>query len=69
MVIKNAIRCNLCGDEIESKDPHDYVQCSCETCAVDGGHEYLRRIIKSASLYTDISIVVPTADPEDNHHG
>ena len=25
MIIKNAIRCNICGDEIESKHRHDYV--------------------------------------------
>ena len=29
MIIKNAIRCNICGDEIESKHRHDYVQCKC----------------------------------------
>ena len=40
MIIKNAIRCNICGDEIESKHRHDYVQCKCGACAVDGGHDY-----------------------------
>lgn len=43
MIIRNAIRCNLCGDEIESKTTHDFVQCKCGACAVDGGREYLRR--------------------------
>lgn len=28
-IIRNAIRCNLCGDEIESTDRHQYVTCSC----------------------------------------
>ena len=39
MIIKNAIRCNICGDEIESKHRHDFVQCKCGACAVDGGHD------------------------------
>ena len=49
MIIKNAIRCNICGDEIESKHRHDYVQCKCGACAVDGGHDYLRRCAKDES--------------------
>ena len=32
-IIRNAIRCRKCGDVIES----------CGVCAVDGGHDYLRR--------------------------
>lgn len=42
-IIRNRIRCIHCGDIIESKSVHDYVPCSCGSCAVDGGHEYLRR--------------------------
>lgn len=42
-IIKNAIRCKKCGDIIESKTVHDFKFCSCGSCAVDGGHEYLRR--------------------------
>lgn len=55
MIIKNAIRCNICGDEIESKHRHDYVQCKCGACAVDGGHDYLRRCARDESCFTDIS--------------
>ena len=69
MIIKNAIRCNICGDEIESKYRHDYVQCSCGTCAVDGGHDYLRRTIKQGTVYTDLSIMKPRPDPEDISNG
>ena len=29
MIIRNAIRCNLCGDEIESKTVHDFGWCKC----------------------------------------
>ena len=55
-IIKNAIRCNLCGDEIESKSVHDYVTCKCGACAVDGGHEYLRRSFKSRDCFTELSV-------------
>ena len=47
MIIKNAIRCNIYGDEIESKHRYDFVRCKCGACAVDGGHDYLRRCLKT----------------------
>lgn len=57
IIIKNAIRCNLCGDEIESRHTHECVSCSCGACRVDGGHEYRRIGAKSRDDFTDISIV------------
>ena len=42
-IITNKIRCNYCGDIIESKSVHDYKSCRCGMVAVDGGHDYLRR--------------------------
>ena len=42
-ITKNAIQCKFCGDIIESKYRHDYVECKCGACAVDGGKSYLRR--------------------------
>lgn len=39
---RNAIRCKKCGDVIESKFTHDWVECSCKSCFVDGGHSYAR---------------------------
>lgn len=42
-IIRNAIRCKKCGDIIESKTVHDFKFCRCGACAVDGGHDYLRR--------------------------
>ena len=42
-IIKNAIKCKKCGDVIELYSVHDFKFCSCESCAVDGGHDYLRR--------------------------
>ena len=58
-IIKNIIQCKLCGDIIESTDRHQYVTCQCGACAVDGGHEYLRRSFKDKDCYTDLSITVP----------
>ena len=57
MIIKNAIRCNICGNEIESKHRHDFVTCKCGACSVDGGHDYLRRCAKNEGNFTDLSII------------
>ena len=40
----NKIKCNKCGDIIESYNVHDFKFCSCGSVAVDGGREYLRRV-------------------------
>jgi len=42
-IIKNAAKCLKCGDVIESKYRHDFVECSCGAIFVDGGHDYFRR--------------------------
>ena len=42
-IIRNASRCKKCGEVIESENVHDFKFCSCGSCAVDGGHDYLRR--------------------------
>ena len=56
-IIKNSIQCNLCGDIIESKFRHHYVECSCGACFVDGGHAYQRIGFKDEGCYTDLSVV------------
>lgn len=56
-IIKNMIKCNRCGDIIESTYTHDFVTCSCGCCSVDGGHDYLRRCAPSADDFTDLSEV------------
>ena len=58
MIIRNAIKCKICGDIIESFSVHDYKVCSCGACAVDGGHEYLRRSAKSFDDIIELSEVV-----------
>ena len=55
-IIKNAIQCKLCGDVIESTYRHDYVECSCGSCAVDGGYDYLRRYCKIQDCYIELSV-------------
>lgn len=56
-IIKNMIRCNLCGDTIESVHVHDFVTCRCGACSVDGGIEYLSRSFVSTNDFTELSIV------------
>lgn len=43
MIIRNAIKCKLCEDIIESKHRHDFVSCKCGSVSVDGGTDYLKR--------------------------
>lgn len=55
-IIVNKIKCNHCGDEIESEYAHDFKWCKCEMVAIDGGHSYLKRSFKnSPDDYTDLS--------------
>ena len=66
MIIKNAIRCNHCGDIIESKNVHDFKSCSCGCVSVDGGTEYLRRSFQKEGDYTELSETVLTLDEAIN---
>ena len=59
-ILVNKIKCKKCGNVIESTYTHDYKQCPCGSCAVDGGHEYLRRSFNGSTpeeCYEDLSIV------------
>lgn len=62
MIISNKIRCKKCGEEIESKHRHDFVWCACGSVAVDGGHDYLRRIGK-LDLIEDLSETKDEKEP------
>ena len=55
-VIKNSIQCNLCGDIIESTYRHDFVECSCKACFVDGGHDYQRIGYTEDGCFTNLSV-------------
>ena len=59
-ILRNQIRCKLCGEVIESIHVHDFKMCSCGACGVDGGHDYLRRLYKSADCYEELSVVERT---------
>ena len=63
-IIKNAIRCNLCGEIIESAGRHMFVTCKCGACSVDGGHDYLRRSFREPNCYTDLSVLKPIVQEE-----
>ena len=63
-IIRNAIQCNNCGDIIESTYRHEYVECKCGSCAVDGGHDYLRRCFKDKGCYTDLSETVEISEKD-----
>lgn len=68
-IIRNAIRCNCCGDVIESRDDHDFKYCSCKRVAVDGGHDYLRRCYTtSRDDYTELSEFAETPDEEEKQN-
>ena len=55
-LVRNRIKCNLCGDVIESKHRHDFVTCRCGCVSVDGDLDYARRcFIHSKNDYTDLS--------------
>lgn len=54
-IIRNAIRCNICGDEIVSTSVHDFKWCTCKACAIDGGHDYLRRL-GDCKNWTELSV-------------
>ena len=43
MILRNRIRCKKCNEIIESTNRHDFKWCKCGSCAVDGGHDYLKR--------------------------
>lgn len=62
-IIRNSAKCLKCGDEIESKHRHDFVQCSCGNVFVDGGKDYLRRGWNEAATILDTSVTKD--DPPD----
>ena len=62
MIIKNAIKCNHCGNIIESESTHDFKTCSCGCVSVDGGHEYLKRCFQKEGDYTELSETELTLD-------
>lgn len=60
-IIINQIKCLKCGDIITSESVHDFKSCSCGSCAVDGGKDYLRRC-GSKEEWEELSIVEEISD-------
>ena len=54
-IIHNRAKCLKCGDIIESKYRHDWVQCSCGEIFVDGGTDYCRGGAKEFGNFIDMS--------------
>lgn len=61
MIVKNAIKCNKCGDVIESTHVHDFKWCKCKSVAVDGGLHYLRRVGNQED-WTELSVDSSTVE-------
>ena len=61
IIIENKIKCNKCGDIIESTSRHDCKMCSCGSVGVDGGHDYLRRIGNKED-FTELSNILEDQD-------
>lgn len=64
-ILVNAIKCKQCGEIIESTEQHQYVSCKCGACAVDGGHEYLRRSFQSPDCYFELSVMEASDEMSD----
>lgn len=60
-IIVNRIKCNKCGDIIESVHRHDFKSCSCKSISIDGGLDYLRRV-GDLKAYEELSETVEEED-------
>lgn len=43
IIIRNAVKCETCGQEIESHCTSHSIWCKCGKCFIDGGRDYLDR--------------------------
>lgn len=55
-VYLNQAACTLCNDIIISRNKHDYNVCKCGNLSVDGGSWYLKRSVKGADSWKEMSI-------------
>ena len=61
-LVRNAIKCKLCGEVIESTHRHNFVTCGCGNCSVDGGLDYQRIICNNLETVENISIIENSDD-------
>lgn len=57
-IVKNEVKCDHCKYIIESTDIHDFKTCSCGMVSIDGGYDYLKRVVKDNTTYEDLSVLV-----------
>lgn len=65
-ILLNKVRCNLCGEEIESKSTHHFVFCKCKSVGVDGGLDYLKRTAPTRESFSELSIINNDDSDEDD---
>ena len=65
MIYSNKAQCRLCGDIIESKYVHDFVQCKCGEIHVDGGTHYLKRGAMNFDNFIDLCVLSEDEDEEE----
>jgi len=56
MQVRHAVQCKKCLDTVESKEIHDFKQCSCGAVGVDGGLEDGNRILGDFADIDDRSV-------------
>ena len=64
MIVK-AIKCKNCGDIIYSRSRHDFHWCSCKSCAIDGGFDYLK-IVGQPNDWQSIEVTVLPLESEND---
>lgn len=54
-IIRNSAKCLVCLETLESLYRHNFVRCSCGNLAVDGGLDYIRRVMRTEN-YEELSL-------------
>lgn len=58
--------CKICGDFLESKTRHEFVDCSCKKSFLDGGNDYVRCTLDTR-IITEKDIIHPDSSMDYNH--
>ena len=66
-ILVNQIRCDRCGEVVVSKHRHELKWCECGSVAVDGGTDYLRRLVRDPSAgFVELSEYAQDKDTPEN---
>ena len=64
VILRNAVRCNNCGDIIESTVHGELVHCFCRMVGIDGALDHLHRSCSVPRGYEEMAeIVTPLGQP------